>query len=149
MNERLARILGPAVGIGLFCAAIFILQREIRHYQVGDVAAHLREIPLSHIVTALGLTAVAYLALTFYDALAMRTKALRTYARLSRAKYDGGATSYIEVLYAENELFAGELNAITTLAQRHAELVNLYKALGGGWVDAADPLAPKPQTGKK
>jgi multidrug efflux system outer membrane protein len=78
-----------------------------------------------------------------YDALAKRTQALRTYARLSRAKYEGGATSYIEVLYADNELFAAELNAVSTLAARHAELINLYKALGGGWVDAADPLAPK------
>ena len=80
-----------------------------------------------------------------YDALAKRAQALRTYARLSRAKYEGGASGYIEVLYAENELFTAELNAITTLAQRHAELVNLYKALGGGWVDAADPLAPQPR----
>jgi multidrug efflux system outer membrane protein len=79
-----------------------------------------------------------------YDALAKRAFALRTYARLSRARYDGGAASYIEVLYAENELFAAELIAISTLAQRHAELVNLYKALGGGWVDAADPLETRP-----
>ena len=78
-----------------------------------------------------------------YDALAKRTVALRTYARLSRAKYEGGASSYIEVLYAENELFAAELSSIATLADRHAELVNLYKALGGGWVDGVDPLAPK------
>jgi len=77
------------------------------------------------------------------DALTRRALTLRTYARLSRAKYEGGATSYIEVLYAENELFAAELNAVATLAQRHAELVNLYKALGGGWIDAADPLGPK------
>ena len=78
-----------------------------------------------------------------YDALAKRTLALRSYARLSRAKYEGGASSYIEVLYAENELFAAELSGISTLVQRHAELINLYKALGGGWVDAVDPLAPK------
>jgi multidrug efflux system outer membrane protein len=79
-----------------------------------------------------------------YDALARRAAALRTYARLSRAKYEGGAANYIEVLYAENELFAAELNAVASLAQRDAELVNLYKALGGGWVDAADPLAAVP-----
>ena len=78
-----------------------------------------------------------------YDALAKRTVALRSYARLSRAKYEGGATSYIEVLYAENELFSAELTGVSTLAQRHAELINLYKALGGGWVEAVDPLAPK------
>ena len=79
-----------------------------------------------------------------YDALAKRALALRTYARLSRAKYEGGAASYIEVLYAENELFAAELSAVASLALRDAELVNLYKALGGGWVDAVDPLQPAP-----
>jgi len=80
-----------------------------------------------------------------YEALRQRVKALRTYAKLSRAKYDGGLSSYIEVLYAENELFAAELTSVVALAQRHAEVVNVYKALGGGWVDAADPLAPQPQ----
>jgi multidrug efflux system outer membrane protein len=76
-----------------------------------------------------------------YAALAGRANALRSYARLSRARYEGGAASYLEVLYAENELFAAELSAVATLAERHAELINLYKALGGGWVDAADPAA--------
>ena len=84
-----------------------------------------------------------------YEALAKRAGALRTYARLSRARYEGGAANYIEVLYAENELFAAELSAVSTLAERHAELINLYKALGGGWIDAADPLAPKPQEAVK
>ena len=37
------------------------------------------------------------------------------------------------------------LIAVASLAARHAELVNLYKTLGGGWVDAADPLAPRPE----
>jgi multidrug efflux system outer membrane protein len=76
-----------------------------------------------------------------YEALAKLAAALRTYARLSRARFEGGAANYIEVLYSENELFAAELSAVATLAERHAELINLYKALGGGWVDAADPLA--------
>jgi hypothetical protein len=80
-----------------------------------------------------------------YNALAKRAAALRTYARLSRARFEGGTASYLEVLYAENELFSAELTAVATLADRHAELINVYKALGGGWVDAADPLAPKPQ----
>lgn len=80
------------------------------------------------------------------DALVKRVEALRTYARLSRARFDGGVSSYLEVIYAENELFAAELSAVGALAQRYAELINVYKALGGGWVDAADPLGPKPGT---
>jgi len=79
-----------------------------------------------------------------HAALVKRVEALRKYARLSRARFDGGVSSYLEVLYAENELFGAELSAVATLAQRYAELINVYKALGGGWVDQADPLAPKP-----
>ena len=39
------------------------------------------------------------------EAQARRVLALREYARLSRLRFDNGAASYIEVLYAENELF--------------------------------------------
>lgn len=80
-----------------------------------------------------------------YAALAKRTNALRTYARLSRDRFEGGEASYLDVLYAENELFDAELAAVATLGERYAELIGVYKALGGGWIDAADPLAPKPQ----
>jgi multidrug efflux system outer membrane protein len=79
-----------------------------------------------------------------YTALARRVEALRQYAALSRLRFDGGVASYLEVLYAENELFGAELNAVQTLAERYSEAVNVYKALGGGWVDAVDPLAPQP-----
>ncbi|HXI36299.1 MAG TPA: RND transporter, partial [Burkholderiales bacterium] len=70
--------------------------------------------------------------------------ALRDYARLSRARFDGGAASYLEVLYAENELFTGELNAVSSNVQRYAQLIAVYQALGGGWLDEADKLAPAP-----
>jgi multidrug efflux system outer membrane protein len=45
---------------------------------------------------------------------------------------------YVEVLYAENELFAAELTAVRAQAERYTELVNVYKAVGGGWIDIAD-----------
>lgn len=75
------------------------------------------------------------------EAQARRVRALRDYARLSRLRFDNGAASYIEVLYAENELFGAELVALSTLAERYTQLINVYKAMGGGWVDAADPMA--------
>ena len=72
---------------------------------------------------------------------ARRVQALREYARLSKLRFDNGAASYIEVLYAENELFSAELVAVGTLADRYTQLINVYKAMGGGWVDLADPAA--------
>lgn len=80
-----------------------------------------------------------------YEALAQRVEALRKYARLSRVRFDNGAASYLEVLYAENELFSAELTAVRAQAERNVELINVYKAFGGGWVTLADPLAASPK----
>lgn len=83
------------------------------------------------------------------EAQARRVKALRDYARLSRLRFDNGVASYIEVLYAENELFNAELVAVSTLADRYTQLINVYKAMGGGWVDASDPMAASAPESKK
>jgi multidrug efflux system outer membrane protein len=74
-----------------------------------------------------------------------RVVSLREFARLSRLKFEKGIASYLEVLVAENELFAAELSAVNLLAQRYIQLVNVYQAMGGGWVDIAGSIAPKPQ----
>ena len=81
-----------------------------------------------------------------YAALARRVNALRQYAGLSHKRFDNGSASYLEVLYAENELFGAELSAVRALSERYGEVVGVYKALGGGWVDLADPLARPPTT---
>jgi outer membrane protein, multidrug efflux system len=75
------------------------------------------------------------------EAQVRRVRALRNYARLSRVRFDNGAASYVEVLVAENDRFAAELNAVTSQADRLTQLINVYKAMGGGWVDTADAVA--------
>jgi multidrug efflux system outer membrane protein len=70
--------------------------------------------------------------------------ALGRYAHLARLRYDGGYTSYIEVLDAERSLFQAQLQLAQAQSQLHFALISLYKALGGGWVDEAEKLAPKP-----
>lgn len=79
-----------------------------------------------------------------YAALQRRAAALQEYARLARMRFDGGAASYLEVLFADNELFAAELAAVAANQARYTSLVEVYKAMGGGWVDAADSLAATP-----
>jgi multidrug efflux system outer membrane protein len=80
-----------------------------------------------------------------FAAQAKRTESLREYARLSRLKFDNGYAGYLEVLYAENELFSAELAAVQTQFDRYAQLIDAYKSMGGGWVDEAAKLAPTPQ----
>jgi len=74
-----------------------------------------------------------------------RVAALRDYARLSRLRFDNGYAGYLEVLYAENELFSAELAAVRSEAEAYTQVGIVYKAVGGGWVNEAEQLAPKPQ----
>ena len=69
-----------------------------------------------------------------------RVVALREFARLSRLRFDKGVSGYLEVLVAENELFAAELASVSLQASSYAQIVNVYQAMGGGWVDAAESM---------
>ncbi len=71
---------------------------------------------------------------------AQRVGSLRNYARIARLRFDNGYTSYIEVLDAERSLFAAELSQAETKGTLFRALVNLYKAMGGGWVVEADRM---------
>jgi multidrug efflux system outer membrane protein len=72
-----------------------------------------------------------------------RVDALREFARLSRLRFDRGVSGYLEVLVAENELFAADLASVSLLADRYAQVINVYQAMGGGWVDLAAASAPQ------
>ncbi|WP_425466913.1 efflux transporter outer membrane subunit [Paraburkholderia dinghuensis] len=73
--------------------------------------------------------------------------ALTTYARLARKRYEGGYTSYIEVLDAERSLFNAQLSYTQTQAAELTYYVTLYKAMGGGWVTQAEHMTmPAPPT---
>jgi multidrug efflux system outer membrane protein len=74
-----------------------------------------------------------------------RVEALREFARLSRLRFDKGVSGYLEVLVAENELFAAELASVGLQADRYSQLINVYQSMGGGWVDIAASMAPAPQ----
>jgi len=53
--------------------------------------------------------------------------------QLSLARYHTGLTNYIEVLDAEELLYPAESALAQTPRDQLIAVVNLYKALGGGW----------------
>jgi multidrug efflux system outer membrane protein len=61
------------------------------------------------------------------------TQANRNAADLANIRYDGGVTSYLEVLYNEQELFAAEFNLAQARLNELLSVVALYRSLGGGW----------------
>jgi outer membrane protein, multidrug efflux system len=70
--------------------------------------------------------------------------ALRGYSRLAQLQFDGGRAPYSTVLQAEEQLFPAELDWAAARAQLCVSLVNIYKAMGGGWVTTADRLTTAP-----
>jgi multidrug efflux system outer membrane protein len=70
-----------------------------------------------------------------------QAEAARSASRLSRARYDGGVTSYLEVLESDRSMFRAELNESEVRREQLVSVVELYKALGGGW----EPPVPEEQ----
>jgi multidrug efflux system outer membrane protein len=64
--------------------------------------------------------------------------ALRDYSRLAKLQYDAGYVPYSTVLQADQTLFPAELTLASVRTSMLASAGNIYKAMGGGWVDAAD-----------
>ncbi len=67
--------------------------------------------------------------------------ALKEYARLAWMQYKGGYTPYLTVLDAESQLFPAELTYAQGRTTLLAAYVNIYKAMGGGWVNEAEKLS--------
>jgi multidrug efflux system outer membrane protein len=62
-----------------------------------------------------------------------RTQAHRDATDLANVRYEGGVTSYLEVLYNEQELFNAELGLAQAQRNELLSVIQLYRALGGGW----------------
>ena len=53
--------------------------------------------------------------------------------RLTTIRYQGGASSYLEVLDADTRLFIAQLGLAQAQLNELLSLVQIYRALGGGW----------------
>ena len=67
---------------------------------------------------------------------------------LSKDRYDKGVSSYLEVLETERQLFTVELELSDLTRQYLSAYVNLYKALGGGWVSKEEMRIAGEPTGE-
>ena len=87
------------------------------------------------------------------DALVFRTKAdevaaagaqqlaaLRDAERLSDARYQGGQSSYLDVLDAQQDLYEAQDKQVDRLRDTYLALISIYKAMGGGWMVAQDQV---------
>jgi multidrug efflux system outer membrane protein len=77
---------------------------------------------------------------TFYKEYGWREKQLRAAKNasyLSRARYDAGIVTYVEVLDLDRSYYSAELAASQTYRRYLGSVAKLYRTLGGGWERAA------------
>jgi NodT family efflux transporter outer membrane factor (OMF) lipoprotein len=70
-------------------------------------------------------------------------KAAQKSLQLSNTRYEGGVTSYLEVITAQNAALTDEVTAVNILGRRMASAVLLIEALGGGWDRSSLPARPE------
>ncbi len=125
--------LGPTIDLPIFDAGA--RRATIR---LQDVKA--KEAAIDYARTVLGALNEVENALAAYGAdqdrrvsLAAAVDASRNALTLARQRYEGGVTSFIEVLDAERTLQQNQLSLADATTAVSSDLVLLYKTLGGGW----------------
>jgi multidrug efflux system outer membrane protein len=79
-------------------------------------------------------------ARTQNEAQQQQVTALQSALKLAELRYKGGLANYLDVLVSRRNLFEAEL-AMTSSRRLHlVSVVQLYKALGGGWSPEMDRL---------
>ena len=106
------------------------VQREALYGYQQSIIAGFRDVEDALVATTKGRETLA--------AKGRRVSALKTYAKLAGYQYDAGTTGYLQVLDANRSLFSGELDYVQTQAAVLTSLVDVYRAMGGGWIDIAD-----------
>jgi NodT family efflux transporter outer membrane factor (OMF) lipoprotein len=125
--------LGPSISIPIFEAGRLRATLELRKVEQQEAA-------LSYQQTVLQAWHDVDNALTAYgaeqrrhDALAAAVQQDKAALGLSRERYTQGLADFLNVLEAERTLLSAQLQLADSTTTVSSNLVQLYKALGGGW----------------
>jgi len=78
------------------------------------------------------------------EAQEQQVTSLRSALNFAEQRYQGGRASYLDVLTSQRSLFESELALARTRQTQLVSMVQLYKALGGGWSVKDDPAGNLP-----
>jgi len=104
------------------------LQKDVR------VAQYEKAIQLAFSEVADGLAARG----TYGDEVASLGRLVQAQQRaldIAQAQFSSGVADYLAVLTAQNGLYAAQLSLVSTRLDRLTNLVDLYRYLGGGWIE--------------
>ncbi len=124
--------------VGTISGPIFDFGRRRRKYQ-ASVAAY-EQARLNYEKTILQAFTEVNSAINAYDNARKSRKlkltlcdAAEKYVQLARLQYNAGTLSYIDVLDAQRRYFDARIAVSNTIRNEYFALIDLYKALGGGW----------------
>src|SRR5206468_11127158 len=72
LREQIGPWVGPLFAVVVMIAAFYLLRQELKHHSWREIRAAVAAVPRSRIALAIGLTALNYVWLSGYDALALR-----------------------------------------------------------------------------
>ena len=132
-GSSLQYVLGPSLSIPIFDGARLKSTLQLREIQQQEAA-------ITYHKTVLQAWHEVVNALVAYRTEQQRRNRLtdqvdhsRRALALSRTRYDTGVTDFISVLDAERTMLQAELQHAQSTTNVSTNLVQLYKALGGGW----------------
>lgn len=132
-NESSFAAVGPGFTGPLFNAQTLGFQQKAFEAQARQAVAHYEQT----ILVAFKEVEDALVAVTTTreqrKAQAQQVDALRSALNLANLRYKGGLANYLDVLIAQRNLFEAELALTGTHRLHLVSIVQLYKALGGGW----------------
>jgi multidrug efflux system outer membrane protein len=135
-NETFFGVAGASVAGPLFNAQVLGFQQEASEAQTGQAIAQYEQTILIAFREVEDALVAVTTAVEQTAAQERQVKALQTALRLANLRYTGGIANYLDVLIAQRSLFDAELSLASTRRLHLVSVVQLYKALGGGWLPA-------------
>lgn len=143
-NETFFGVAGASLAGPLFNAQVLGFQQEASQAQSGQAVAQYEQTILTAFREVEDALVAVTTAVEQVAAQERQVKALQTALRLANLRYTGGIANYLDVLIAQRNLFDAELSLASTRRLHLVSVVQLYKALGGGWLPEAKATTAEP-----
>ena len=142
-NETFFGAAGPSLAGPLFNAQILGFQQKAAEAQSRQALAQYEQTILTAFREVEDALVGVSTAREQAAAQERQVNALQSALRLANLRYKGGLANYLDVLIAQRSLFDAELSLAATRRLHLVSVVQLYKALGGGWSPEMDQTKEK------
>jgi len=124
---------GIGLATPLFNAASLGFEQRAAEAQVRQALAHYRQTVLSAFREVEDALITIRTSRDQRRARQQQVEALQSALHVADLRYKGGITSYVDVLLAKRNLFQAEFSLTESHRLHLVSIVQLYRALGGGW----------------